>query len=102
MGSMAQDSAGNLGLGYSTSGGSIYPSVAVTGLESGVDAGMETESVIYNGPNFQDTYSRWGDYSSMAVDPHGYFPFWFTTEYSTPNHFFRIYNFFLRTLLCRF
>jgi hypothetical protein len=67
---MAQDSAGNLGLGYSTSGSSIYPGVAVTGLESGADGGMETESVIYNGPNFQDIYSRWGDYSSMAVDPH--------------------------------
>jgi hypothetical protein len=102
MGSMAQDRAGNLGLGYSTSGGSIYPSVAVTGLESGVDAGMETESVIYNGPNFQDTYSRWGDYSSMAVDPHDDCTFWFTTEYSTPTNFFGIYNFFWGTMIGSF
>jgi hypothetical protein len=101
MGSMAQDSVGNLGLGYSTSGSSIYPSVAVTGMESG-ESGMETESVIYNGPNFQDTYSRWGDYSSMAVDPHDGCTFWFTTEYSTPTNFFGVYNFFWGTVIGSF
>jgi hypothetical protein len=95
MGSMAQDKAGNLGLGYSTSGSSIYPGVAVTGLESGVDGGMETESVIYNGPNFQDIYSRWGDYSSMAVDPHDGCTFWYTTEYSTPTNLFGTLQHFL-------
>jgi hypothetical protein len=102
MGSMAQDSLGNLGLGYSMSGSSIYPSVAVTGLESGVDSGMETESVIYNGPNFQDIYSRWGDYSSMAVDPHDDCTFWYTTEYSTPTDLFGTYNIFWGTVIGSF
>lgn len=102
MGSIAQDSAGNLGLGYSTSSSSMYPSVAVTGLQKNVDQGMETESVIYNGPNFQDTYSRWGDYSSMAVDPHDDCTFWFTTEYSTPTNFLGIFNLFWGTVIGSF
>jgi hypothetical protein len=102
MGSIAQDSAGNLGLGYSTSSSSMYPSVAVTGLQNGTDSGMETESVIYNGLNFQDTYGRWGDYSSMAVDPHDDCTFWYTTEYSTPLNFLGIFNFFWGTVIGSF
>lgn len=84
MGSIAQDGKGNLGLGYSTSSANSFPSVAVTGLQNGVDAAMESESVIYLGPNFQDTYNRWGDYSSMSVDPKDDCTFWYTTEYSGP------------------
>ncbi|MDE3187402.1 MAG: hypothetical protein KGM96_07755 [Acidobacteriota bacterium] len=102
MGSIAQDGTGNLGLGYSTSSGSMYPSVAVTGMEKGVDSGMETEAVLYNGPNFQDTYSRWGDYSSVAVDPKDNCTFWYTTEYSTPTNVFGIYNFFWGTVIGSF
>jgi hypothetical protein len=93
MGSIAQNGAGDLALGYSTSSGSMYPSVAVTGLEPG-EAGMEMEKVMYSGPNFQDTYSRWGDYSSMAVDPHDDCTFWYTTEYSTPINLFGAFNVF--------
>jgi hypothetical protein len=102
MGSIAQDQYGNLGLGYSISSSSTYPSVAVTGLENGVDGGMEAESVIYYGPNFQDTYGRWGDYSSMAVDPKDDCTFWFTTEYSTPTNLFGTYNIFWGTVVGSF
>lgn len=102
MGSIAQNSVGDLGLGYSTSSSSMYPSVAVTGLQKGVDSGMETESVIYSGPNFQDTYDRWGDYSSMAVDPHDDCTFWYTTEYSTPPNILGIFNFFWGTVIGSF
>ncbi len=102
MGSIAQDRNGNLGLGYSTSSSFKYPSVAVTGLQKGADAGMETESVIYNGPNFQDTYSRWGDYSGMAVDPQDGCTFWYTTEYSTPTNVLGTFNFFWGTVIGSF
>ncbi|HEV2387644.1 MAG TPA: hypothetical protein VGS20_10360 [Candidatus Acidoferrales bacterium] len=103
MGSIAQDSAGDFGLGYSTSSSSIYPSVAVTGLNSVLgETGMETESTIFPGPNFQDTYSRWGDYSSMAVDPHDDCTFWYTTEYSTTTDLFGIDNFFWGTVIGSF
>lgn len=69
MGSIAQNSAGDLGLGYSEASSLLYPSIAVTGLNHATDTQMEPENVIYPGQNFQDTYSRWGDYSSIAVDP---------------------------------
>lgn len=103
MGSIAQDGAGNLGLGYSESGGSLYPSVAVTGLDAQAgDTALEPETVIYPGPNFQDTYSRWGDYSSIAVDPNDDCTFWYTTEYSTTINLLGIDNFFWGTVIGSF
>lgn len=101
MGSIAQDGKGNLGLGYSTSGSNSYPSVAVTGLQNGVDTTMENESVIYVGPNFQDTYNRWGDYSSMAIDPKDDCTFWYTTEYSGPGAL-GLFNFLWGTVIGSF
>ncbi|HEV2174616.1 MAG TPA: hypothetical protein VGR71_13660 [Nitrospira sp.] len=98
MGSIAQDKYGDLGLGYSRSSSSVYPGIALTGRQAG-EAGMETESVLYPGQNFQDTYSRWGDYSSMAVDPKDDCTFWYTTEYSTTTNFFGVYNFFWGTVI---
>lgn len=101
MGSIAQDKQGNLGLGYSASSNSIYPSVGVTGWEIGTDpatpVAMEPETMIFTGPNFQDTYSRWGDYSSMAVDPKDDCTFWYTAEYSTATNVLGAWNFFWGT-----
>ncbi len=102
MGSIAQDKLGNLGLGYSESSSSIFPRIAVTGLQNGTDDGMENEAVLYAGLNFQDTYSRWGDYSSMAVDPNDDCTFWYTTEYSTQTNVFGVYNFFWGTVIGSF
>jgi hypothetical protein len=102
MGSIAQDQVGNLGLGYSTSGTSSYPSIAVTGMENGVDGGMETESQLYAGMNFQDTYNRWGDYSSMAIDPSDDCTFWYTTEYSTTANVLGVWNYFWGTAIGSF
>jgi hypothetical protein len=107
MGSIAQDSVGDFGLGYSESSNSMDPSVAVTGMDSGLnggttDAGMEQEAVILSGPNLQDTYSRWGDYSSMAVDPNDDCTFWYTNEYSTTLNLLGVYNFFWGTVIGSF
>jgi hypothetical protein len=42
---------------------------------------METESTIVNGTGSQvDTASRWGDYTSMAIDADGC-TFWYTNQY---------------------
>jgi hypothetical protein len=101
MGSIAQNQAGDLGLGYSESSSSIYPSVAVTGMEPG-DGAMEGETMIYPGPNFQDTYSRWGDYSGMAVDPKDDCTFWYTNEYSTTLNLLGVYNIFWGTVIASF
>lgn len=100
MGSIAQDSRGDLGLGYSTSSSSEFPSITVTGMQPG-ESGMEQEDVVFPGPNFQDTYSRWGDYSSMALDPNDC-TFWYTTEYSTTTNVLGVWNFFWGTKIVSF
>lgn len=101
MGSIAQDSIGDLGLGYSTSSSSEFPSIAVTGMQPADNGEMETEDVVFPGPNFQDTYSRWGDYSSMALDPNDC-TFWYTTEYSTTTNVLGVWNFFWGTAIGSF
>ena len=99
MGSIAQNGVGDLGLGFSESSSLMYPSVVVTGVKNGADSEMENETVMFAGQNFQDTYSRWGDYSSMAVDAKDDCTFWYTTEYSGPAV---IFNFFWGTVIGSF
>ena len=84
MGSIAMDSSGNIGLGYSISGSSLYPSIRYTGrMKSDALNSMTLgEHGIYNGGGSQTTsYLRWGDYSSLTVDPSATATFWYTQEY---------------------
>ena len=39
--------------------------------------------MIFQGTGSQTSYSRWGDYSSMTIDPVDGCTFWYTTEYYT-------------------
>ena len=86
MAGIAQNKHGDLGLGYSTSGLTSVPGISVTGLLNGTDSGMELGQSMYNGSDqsYQGTYSRWGDYSSMSVDPTDDCSFWYTNEYVKP------------------
>ena len=83
MGSIAQDKLGDIALGYSKSSSSIYPAIWYTGRVPSDTAGtMEAEAqIIAGGGSQQPTLSRWGDYSSMAIDPSDDCTFWYTTEY---------------------
>ena len=87
MGSIAMDSAGNIALGYSVSGPDLFPSVRFTGRMKDDPSGQMTiaEQSIVEGGGAQThpatTYSRWGDYSSMTVDPSDPSVFWYTQEY---------------------
>jgi hypothetical protein len=87
MGSMAQDTAGNIALGFSISNSAMYPSVAYTGRLKNDPLNQMTiqERRIVNGGGSQtgiwDGRSRWGDYSSMRVDPSNPTAFWYTQEY---------------------
>jgi PKD repeat protein len=82
MGSAAMDKSGNLGVGYSASSSSINPAIRYTGrLASDPLGTLQAESTIINGSGSQTTHSRWGDYSSINVDPSDDCTFWFTTEY---------------------
>lgn len=84
-GSAAMDSAGNLALGYSASNADdVYPSIWYSGRLF-TDAGgtlPQGEGEIVEGQGSQtSTFSRWGDYTSMNVDPVDDCTFWYLNEY---------------------
>ena len=83
MGSAAMDSAGNIALGYSISSSTTFAGLAYTGHLATDAPGTMTqgETVFKTGAGGQTTYSRWGDYSSMSIDPADDCTFWYTGEY---------------------
>ncbi len=84
MGSIAMNGAGDIGLGFSISSTSVYPSVRATGRLAGDSTGLMTqpEIVIAAGSGYQTHSSgRWGDYSHLSVDPTDDCSFWYTQEY---------------------
>jgi len=101
MSSAAMDGKGNIALGYSISGDSLFPSIGITGRRAGDPLGQMTclEELIIKGSGSQTVESRWGDYSSLSVDPSDDETFWYTNMYcpvssarnwSTRNASFRI------------
>jgi hypothetical protein len=84
MASIAMNGNGDIGLGYSVSSSTVYPSIRYTGRLAGDPLGLMTrsESTLIAGAGSQtsDKY-RWGDYSMMAVDPVDDCTFWYTQEY---------------------
>lgn len=87
MGSIAQDWQGNMALGYSVVNGvDVFPGIRYTGRLVGDPLGMMTmeEGTIINGTGVQTTVnSRWGDYTSMNIDPVDDCTFWYVNEYYT-------------------
>jgi len=85
MGSIAQDKNGDMGLGYSVvNGTTVFPGIRYTGRLAPDPLGQMTlgEGVIMNGSGVQTTTnSRWGDYTSMNVDPVDDCTFWYVNEY---------------------
>ena len=87
MGSIAQDWQGNMALGYSVvNGTTVYPGIRYTGRLSGDPLGQMSlgEGTIIDGSGVQrTTNSRWGDYTSMNIDPTDDCTFWYVNEYYT-------------------
>lgn len=87
MGSIAQDRQGNMALGYSVVNGvDVFPGIRYTGRLAGDASGEMTlgEGTIIDGTGVQrTTNSRWGDYTSMNVDPTDDCTFWYVNEYYT-------------------
>ena len=84
MGSLAMDHTGNIALGYSVSSASIYPSIRYAGrlVDDPLGELAQGENSIVAGAGSQtDTLARWGDYSSMNLDPVDDCTFWYTQEY---------------------
>jgi hypothetical protein len=86
-GSIAMDKVGNIALGYSASSSTIHPQIRYTGRVPTDPAGkMESEAAILAGPGSQTgRLYRWGDYSSMAVDPVDDCTMWYAQEYIPSN-----------------
>ena len=84
MSSAAQDKTGNLAIGYSVSSSTQSPGIRYTGRASSDPLGqLRIEATVSLPSTGSQTGSlhRWGDYSSMAVDPSDDCTFWYTTEY---------------------
>ena len=84
MGSAAMDQQGNLAVGYSAAGATVYPSIYYAGRLASDPLGQlaQGEAVMIAGAGSQTSSgSRWGDYSMLAVDPTDDCTFWYTTEY---------------------
>jgi hypothetical protein len=88
MGSVAMDHTGDIALGYSVSSTALHPGIRYTGRLAGDPLGTMTqgEGTIITGNGSQTRkLSRWGDYTSMSVDPSDDCTFWFTNEYLASN-----------------
>jgi hypothetical protein len=83
LGSIAMDKLGDIALGFSASSKALFPSIYVGGRQAGDPAGtLSGPLVITTGTGAQVTSSgRWGDYSSLSIDPTDDCTFWYTNEY---------------------
>jgi hypothetical protein len=87
LGSLAMDKFGNSALVYSVTNddaqNKVFPGIRFAGRSSDDPPGlMTTESPIVEGTSVQGAglAVRWGDYSSLSVDPADDCTFWFTTH----------------------
>ena len=85
MGSAAMDHNGDIALGYSISSASMFPGIRYTARLAGDPLGQMTqgEGTLVSGGGAQSgsNLSRWGDYTSMSIDPSDDCTFWYTDEY---------------------
>jgi len=83
MSSAAFDKLGNIGVGYSASSSAINPGIRIAGRRKTDPKNLlRTEVVVQAGTGSQTgTLDRWGDYSTMQIDPADDCTFWYTTQY---------------------
>ncbi|MFZ4522980.1 MAG: hypothetical protein ACOYNC_14820, partial [Bacteroidales bacterium] len=83
MGSIAMNAGGDIGLAYSVSSSTMYPSIYFTGRKASDPLNQMTfaEGIIQTGTVSMTTYSRWGDYSALNVDPSDNTTFWTQQEF---------------------
>lgn len=84
MGSLAMNRNGTMALGYSVSSEAVFPGIRYASRLAGDPPGTmaQGEVTLVTGAGAQTTdFRRWGNYSSMDVDPVDDCTFWYTTEY---------------------
>ncbi|HAP69785.1 MAG TPA: hypothetical protein DCR04_08690, partial [Flavobacteriales bacterium] len=86
MASIGISATGNIGMAYSVSSGSIYPSLRYTGRKvcDPLSSMTEPETTIIAGTS-RNNSNRWGDYHALGLDPSDGETFWFTGGYGTGN-----------------
>ena len=84
MGAAASDKLGNIGMGYSVGSSTLSPGIRISGrLRNDIKSTLRGEMVVQTGSGSQTSSAqRWGDYSTMQIDPDDDCTFWFTTEYT--------------------
>lgn len=89
MPAIAMDKNQDIAVGYTRTGTGTgqFPSLVYAGRIPSDSAGtLETEQVLKAGAGSQTGgLARWGDYSSMTIDPADDCTFWFTEEYLAAN-----------------
>ncbi len=104
VGSIAMDRSGNIGIGYTISGSNMSPAIYFTGREASdpQKGRLQKETPIVNGGGSQSCLTpdgqcyedcllgsgkclteadRWGDYSSLTIDPGDDCTMWYTSQY---------------------
>ena len=84
-GAAATDKLGNIGIGYSVSSSTLSPGIRIAGrLRNDIKNTLRGEMNVKTGAGAQtSTAKRWGDYSTMQIDPDDECTFWYTTEYTS-------------------
>jgi hypothetical protein len=85
IGTAAQDRAGNIAIGYNGASVEKPTSILYAGRLSTDPPGQyRNETVLAEGTGVQKAFGfRWGDYSTMSVDPSDDCTFWMTGEFYT-------------------
>jgi hypothetical protein len=84
MGSVNLDASNDIAVGFSASDSTINPQIRYAGRLVGDPIntlGQGEATMLAGGGHQTSTSNRWGDYSSLSVDPTDQCTFWFTTEY---------------------
>src|SRR5437588_8288605 len=98
MGSIAMDKLGHTAIGFSKSSSTTHPGLGYTGrIPSDPLGALETTATIFTGAGSQtggtaNGANRWGDYSSLVLDPADDCTFWYVNQYIPSNGSFNFHT----------
>ena len=83
LGSIAMDRKGDIGIGYSYGGATVYPGQRFAARLADDPKGQMTlhEAVLADGQASQTTTLRWEDYTTLDIDPSDDCTFWYVGDY---------------------
>jgi hypothetical protein len=85
MPSAAQDKNGNVAAGFSMSGAGSHPGIRTVWWNLKKNTSSSHNLLIWQGTGDEENVARWGDYTSMSVDPVDNCTFWYVNEYFAQN-----------------